>query len=313
MKKKLDPEKLPVYEIVVEDDDQTGIQLISLVDQPAIGVKGMFFSEDGLDKSINYEFKETPDKQIIVGPALIPDLKIRRVDDKGNEYFVVFKKDTIEKMVEKFNRYGSNRRLNVDHSNRMVDAFIVEDWIVEDPVYDKSKKYGFEVPVGTYMIKVKIEDKEFWMNEVKDGGKFGFSIEGLLSQMLVSLSSVIEDTNEKIFESEDEIWDELDIIDMIELLELNDIEYPSCSCSKDGLVHHEFAKEGLVHPNCKCDLFLGDFTLQPNYIGKDGKEYPCEICNAAFRRWNTSGRFEDVFGNRYTKIDIAPYYIRRNK
>jgi len=183
--KKLDKDKLPVYEIVIDDNDNTGISLISLVEEPAIVMKGMLFSEEKTMMS----FKEVDgDKQEIVGPALIPNMKIYREDEKYGQYYVVFTKETIEKMVEKFNKYGSNRRINIDHSNEMVDGFIMEDWIVEDPVYDKSRKYGFEVPVGTYMIKVKIEDKDFWMSEVKENGKFGFSIEGLLGQQLVSLS-----------------------------------------------------------------------------------------------------------------------------
>ena len=36
--KKLDKDKLPVYEIVVNDGDETGISLISLVDEPAISL-----------------------------------------------------------------------------------------------------------------------------------------------------------------------------------------------------------------------------------------------------------------------------------
>lgn len=182
--KSLDPEKLPVYEIMVDDNDETGISLISLVDEPAIMTKGMAFSQNS-----TMTFKEVEDKQIIVGPALIPDMKIYREDDKYGQYYVKFSKDTIVKMVEKFNKYGSNRRINIDHSNRMVDAFIMEDWIIEDDVYDKSRKYGFELPVGTYMIKVKVEDKDFWLEEVKGNEKFGFSIEGLLGQQLVQLSS----------------------------------------------------------------------------------------------------------------------------
>jgi hypothetical protein len=192
--KKIDMDKLPVYQIVIEDDDDTGIALISLVDEPAISMKGMAFS----NKS-SMSFKEVGDKQVIVGPALIPDMKIYREDDKYGKYYVTFSAETIEKMVEKFNKYGSNRKINIDHSNQMVDAFIMEDWIVEDAVYDKSRKYGFEVPVGTYMIMVKIEDTEFWMEEVKGNGKFGFSIEGLLGQQLVSLSreATIDDLTEE--------------------------------------------------------------------------------------------------------------------
>lgn len=185
---KIDKSKLPVYEIVVDDNDETGISLISLVDEPAISMKGMMFNGEQSVMS----FKEvSDDKQIIVGPALIPNMKIYREDEKYGQYYVVFTKETIEKMVEKFNKYGSNRKINIDHSNQMVDAFIMEDWIVENEVYDKSRMYGFEVPVGTYMIMVKVEDTNFWLEEVKGNEKFGFSIEGLLGQQLVSLSKEV--------------------------------------------------------------------------------------------------------------------------
>ena len=186
--KKIKDENLPVYEIFINDDDETGMNLISVVENPAIEIKGYAFSE-----VVELEFKKEEDKQIIVGPALVPNKKIKRQDEYGNLYYVFFSKETIEKMVEKFNRYGSNRKINFEHTDRMIDAFIMEDWIVEDAYYDKSKKYGFEVPVGTYMIKVKVEDKDFWMEEVKENGRYGFSIEGLLGQQLVSMSELIEE------------------------------------------------------------------------------------------------------------------------
>jgi hypothetical protein len=205
--KKIDKEKLPVYQIIVEDGDDTGISLISLVQDPAIVMKGMAFN----NKEV-MSFKEVGDKQIIIGPALIPDMKIYREDEKYGQYYVTFTKETIAKMVEKFNKYGSNRKINIDHSNQMVDAFIVEDWITEDTVYDKSRKYGIEVPIGTYMIMVKIEDTDFWLEEVKGNEKFGFSIEGLLGQQLVSLSkevSIDDLTEEDLFQ----IFSELFIAD----------------------------------------------------------------------------------------------------
>ena len=206
--KKVDTDKLPTYEIVIDEFDETGISLISLVQDPAIIVKGMAFNNNSM-----MSFKQVDDdKQIIIGPALIPDMKIYREDDKFGQYYVTFSKETIAKMVEKFNKYGSNRKINIDHSNMMVDAFIIEDWLTEDLVYDKSRKYGIEVPVGTYMIMVKIEDKEFWQNEVKDNGKFGFSIEGMLGQQLVSLSkeaSIDDLTEEDLFQ----IFSELFIAD----------------------------------------------------------------------------------------------------
>lgn len=184
--KKIDTDKLPVYELTFaeESSDETGISLISIVDNPAIEMKGFAFSNEAEE----YEFKKVEDKQMIVGPAMIPNKKILQEDDKNGLHYVMFTKETIAGLVEKFNRFGSNRKINFEHTNQMVDAFIVEDWIVEDEVYDKSRKYGFEVPVGTYMIKVKIDNPDQWQEYVKEGGAYGFSIQGQLYQKLVQMS-----------------------------------------------------------------------------------------------------------------------------
>jgi hypothetical protein len=232
---KIDKSKLPVYEIVVDDNDDTGIQLISLVDEPAIAMKGMMFNGEQSVMS----FKEVGDKQIIVGPALIPNMKIYREDEKFGQYYVVFTKETIEKMVEKFNKYGSNRKINIDHSNQMVNAFIMEDWIVENEVYDKSRMYGFEVPVGTYMIMVKIEDTDFWLEEVKGNEKFGFSIEGLLGQQLVSLSK-----QEEVL-----TIDDLDLDDLLNIFELKTWRNTANSSNVDKMKWNDETKELVIKFN----------------------------------------------------------------
>ena len=296
---KIEQSKIPLYEILIDESDETGMKLISLVDNPAIGVKGMMFSHDVPSQLY---FKTEGEKQIIVGPALIPDLKIKRKDEDGNDYYVMFSKETIEKMVQKFNKSGSNRRINIDHSDRMADGYIMEDWIIEDRMYDKSRKYGFELPVGTYMIKVKIEDQDFWMSEVKGDGKFGFSIEGLLSQRMVSMSHV-DDLSE-----EDASIDDLDIIDLCYIFDV--LENCECRGIRNKNVEMS-AQEGLVHPNCKCGLLFGKFSKSSNYIGKNGKEYPCPLCDQAKKNWDRSGRFRDVFGTEYVAVDVFPYYVRK--
>lgn len=203
MKKKYKEEEYPVFEIYVSEDDASGVRLVSLVEDPAIQMKGMAFSQKETIKS--FDFKAQKDQQIIVGPAMVPNKKILRKDEDGNKYFVVFKADTIRKMVEKFNRNGTNRRINIDHTNKMVDAYIMENWIVEDEYYDKSRKYGFEVPIGTWMVAVKVEDEKFWREEVKENGKYGFSVEGIMGQkpMNYSLSEIkLEDYIDGLSEEE---------------------------------------------------------------------------------------------------------------
>jgi hypothetical protein len=60
----------------------------------------------------------------------------------------------------------------------MLDGMsVVESWIIEDEKQDKSAKYGFNLPKGTWMISMKVNNDEIW-NKVKDGEVKGFSIEG---------------------------------------------------------------------------------------------------------------------------------------
>lgn len=176
--------KLPLYKIKFNPDDESieGIDLISFVKDPAIMRKGI---------KLNSQFKFAIDneKMIVVAPALIPDLPIFRREETGREYYITFTKDIIEGLVRKFNKNIKTQALNVDHTEEIAPAYILESWIKEDEVYDKSVKYGFnDVPVGSWFISSQITDKEFWENDVKNGGKFGFSIEGFLDLELSNIN-----------------------------------------------------------------------------------------------------------------------------
>jgi hypothetical protein len=178
MKKVYKDAELPVFEIVCSENmnDPTGIRLLSLVDEPAIEQKCLMFSKEDLK---DYSFKADATKQMLVGPMMIANMKILRKDEDGNKYFVLFKPETIELMVNKFMKGDNNHSINVDHSEVMVNAYISQIWIVQD-TYQSG--YGFKLPVGSAMCCVKIEDSQFWNQQVKGEGKFGFSIEGLMDQ-----------------------------------------------------------------------------------------------------------------------------------
>lgn len=197
-KKKYKLDELPVYEIIIDDEQDTGIRYLSIVQDPAIETKGMYFSDVEIKE---FRFYVNRDQQKIVGPALIPYKKIYRSDDDG-EYFVMFTPETIEKMVRKFNATGNNRRVNFDHSNQIVDGFIEQNWLIEDDVYDKSKIYGYDLPKKTWFVEVKIEDSVFWNEMVKENGFCSFSIEGLLGQRLVSMASHMDFFIDNLTEAE---------------------------------------------------------------------------------------------------------------
>lgn len=200
MKKKFKDKDFPIYEVMIDDEDtNTGFNLISIVKDPAIGVRAMAFRDE---TKIELKLKVDEDKRILLGPALIPDLIIPRRDEHG-EYNIVFRKDQILKMVEKFNRSGSNKKINFNHSNKMVDAYIMQDFIIEDPIYNNARAYGYEdLPVGTYFIVCKIEDKDFWDTYVKEEGFQAFSVEGFFGMRLLEMFSHL-DINSLINEIEE--------------------------------------------------------------------------------------------------------------
>jgi hypothetical protein len=187
-KYKYDDDNIPTFEIVLSDDDTSqGIRFISLVTDPAIDVFGMAFSKD---KSYEHQFKSLPDQQMIVGPTMIPYKKINRIDKATQQkYYAIFTPETIMKIVDRFNSGNNSKSINIDHSNRMVPGYIQQNWIVSDPVYDKSKYYGYNLQIGSHFAEIKITDKQFWEEQVKEGGRYSFSIEGMFGQTAYQFSS----------------------------------------------------------------------------------------------------------------------------
>ena len=73
---------------------------------------------------------------------------------------------------------GFQNQTTLEHQHKLHGLTLVESWIVEDEKYDKSRKYGLNVPVGTWMGAVKVNNQDVWDEYVKNGKVKGFSIEG---------------------------------------------------------------------------------------------------------------------------------------
>lgn len=191
---------LPVYEIVINDGDITGTEFVSLVKEPAIEVGFHAFAVN----TNKYSFKTVGDQQKLMGPVAIPDIKIYRNDEEMGEYYVVFTKETIAKMAEKFNRNALAQNVNLDHQpdSKIPGAFVSENWIIEGE-FDKSKNYGFELPEGTWMATVKIDDKALWDDTIKTGKVMGFSLEGMLG--LEKIKSNKQEKMEKTMKFDEEL------------------------------------------------------------------------------------------------------------
>jgi hypothetical protein len=176
--------RLPTYRIIVDQDDsETGVYGISLVDEPAIEVDWIKLSKELED----ILFSANKDKQMLFGPLLIPDKLILRRAQNGDLYNIVFDKDTIQTIADKYNESGDNKAFNFQHSDKIVDAVLLQNWITGSA--DKSQDYGFSLPEGTWFGGVKVKDESFWLNEVKSEKVKGFSIEIKAETELIKMTA----------------------------------------------------------------------------------------------------------------------------
>ena len=121
-------------------------------------------------------FKADKEKQMLYGPFLIPNMLIYRSDDTNGEYYVRFSAEEIDKIASKFNSDLNSKNINLQHSDKKVEAFVAQNWVI-DGGEDKSKNLGFDLPEGTWFGGVKIIDKAFWDEKVKTNEVKGFSVE----------------------------------------------------------------------------------------------------------------------------------------
>jgi len=158
--------------IIDEQDEQSGIDAVSVVHSPAIEENFIALNKHEI------ELKEVDtEKRILMGAALIPNKQIYRRNSKNEEYYIYFSPDTIRKASELFLMRSNQNNATYEHDKKLTGLSVVESWIIEDEQKDKSKLYGFDLPKGTWMISMKVNNDEVW-NDVKEGKVKGFSIEG---------------------------------------------------------------------------------------------------------------------------------------
>ena len=162
-----------IVELLLDEGSlQAGIQAISVVESPAI-------EEDfvALKEEARVELKTIDkEKRLLMGAALIPNKPIYRRNGE-DEYYIYFSQDTVRKASELFFINGNQNKATLEHQMDVQGTSVVESWIIEGE-QDKSRMYGMDLPVGTWMVSMKILNDELWEGYVKSGKVKGFSIEG---------------------------------------------------------------------------------------------------------------------------------------
>ena len=180
--------KKKLVELVIDQfSEQFGVQAISLVELPAIESDWVYLSNDNFLSLA----KVDEDKRILVGAVLIPEKRIPRYDaELGEDYEVFFTAETIAKAEELYMKGLKGNNATYEHQVDIQGLSVIESWISEDEKRDKSSLYGFKMPVGTWFVKMKVENQEVW-DKVKSKEVRGFSIEGYFVDKIEEMSKEV--------------------------------------------------------------------------------------------------------------------------
>ena len=165
--------KIKKYKVGIDSETYA----ISLVEAPAIESDFVALAKQEEEKK--QVLLEKDEKHLVVGAALIPDKDIYRYDGE-NEYYINFTKESIEKMSQDFMKEYRQNEVTLDHEDYATEITVVESWLVVDSYKDKSNALGINVPEGTWMVAMKVNNIETW-ERIKNGELKGFSVESMIS------------------------------------------------------------------------------------------------------------------------------------
>lgn len=184
--------KLPIYKLKINESDNSPLEVdyIALVDEPAILIDWQKFNK-------KIKFASDAERKLIMGPLMIADMPIYRRDEVRGEYYVLFDKQEILKVVEKFFRNGSTSNFNIMHdAQKQLDGvYLIESFIIDSSRGVQAPDAFKDLPQGSWLATVKVDNELVWQNFIKTGELKGFSVEGLFSyeQAGTSTQTVLEE------------------------------------------------------------------------------------------------------------------------
>ena len=165
--------KIKKYKVGIDSETYA----ISLVESPAIESDFVALAKEEEEKQ--QVFLESNEKHMVYGAALIPDKDIYR-NNGEQEFYINFTKESIERMSQDFMKEYRQYEVKTDHDDIANEVCVVESWLVSDSYKDKSNALGINVPEGTWMIGMKVNNIETW-ERIKAGELKGFSVESMIS------------------------------------------------------------------------------------------------------------------------------------
>ncbi len=248
-----------IVELILDEESELGIEAISVVESPAIeeefvALKSQEFKLAEVDK----------ERRILMGALLVPNKPIYRRNGE-DEYYIYFSKDTVLKASQMYLMNSKQNNATLEHQYEINGLSLVESWIVEDKVHDKSVKYGMDLPLGTWVGSVKVNNDKIWNEFVRTNKVKGFSIEGYFADRMERPKESIEEELAAI----DELEAEYLLTQVTAILKNEEVDLESYSDYPDSVKNN--AKRGIElneKVNNKCATQIGKVRAQQLAQGK---------------------------------------------
>lgn len=186
---------IPIYEALITDSE-TGMFCVSLVDEPAVESNFLKFSKE--KEKINFKI-ENEEQKLITGVIMRSNFPIYRRTQDGFEYYIIFSRETIEIMTEKWLADGMTNNINLDHnSDKYVNGLFLKEVFIKDTSRGINPK-GFEdIEEGSLFGTYKVLNEDVWA-EIKNGTFKGFSLEGYFDLKECEIVEVQDEEEETIW------------------------------------------------------------------------------------------------------------------
>lgn len=166
--------RLPVYIAEINYDNE-GIECISFVQYPATETNLMTFSKN--KKRLEYSIIDK-EKHRIIAPIMRCDFPIYRNDEQMGEYYIMYNKDTIEKMAMKMLCDNVQNKFNREHqASEKIEGVYLYQIFIKDT--EKGiNPIGFEdIENGSLFGVYEIFNSELW-DKIINSENIGISLEG---------------------------------------------------------------------------------------------------------------------------------------
>ena len=184
--------KLPLYKLVINDENKEGIDCISLVSDPAIEVPWIAMHKQNESHEIQFAV-DNVEQQTILGPVLIPGIPIFRrnftIDENGvgQDAEVYFDAEDVESIVQKFFKMQNESNVDLEHNGLKINGAFLYQSFISDKANGINPKQFADLPDKTFYAKFKVVDPELWTS-IKQGVFTGFSLAGFFDSIPIKQS-----------------------------------------------------------------------------------------------------------------------------